>query len=221
MNYLLIAVLVLLTWSVLDGYRKGFMKTIFSLISWVLVLVICNVATPKVADFLVEETMIDETIAGAIAVELKEMIANSDISQIEQSIPAELRESLFGQGGSIQNALATGGEEWINSSSIIYTVVSVFAFIIVAAVSRVLMLLVNVFLGIASKLPIIGSVDKLLGFVCGGVKGLLVCWVLLAVVGVLSLTGSNPEWAVYISQSQLLTWMQDNNFILNMLVLGQ
>ena len=221
MNYLVIVVLVLLAWSLFDGYKKGFMKTVFLLVSWIIVLVICNVATPMVTDFLIEETAVDETITEAISVKLNEMIATSDVTEVEESIPQELRVALFGESGSIQDSLAAGGEELIGSSSIVYTVVSVFAFIVVVAVSRILMVVVDAVLGIASKLPIIGSVDKVLGIACGGVKGLLICWMLLAVVSLLALTGSNTEWATYITQSELLTWMQENNFILKMFVAGQ
>ena len=76
-------------------------------------------------------------------------------------------------------------------------------------------------LGIASKLPIIGSVDKLLGVLCGGAKGIILCWIVLAVVPVVAVSSGNAELASYISQSQLLTWMQDNNLFLKMFIAGQ
>ena len=220
MNYLLIIVLVLLAINVFDGFRKGFMKTMFALVSWVLVLIICNEASPKVADFIIEVTTVDETITSVIAAKINDMIATSDLAAIEQSVPQELRDVLFGEGGSLQDSFVANTEELISASSIVYTIVNVIAFIIVAVVSKVLMLMVDGILGIASKLPIIGSFDKLLGIVCGGARGLLICWVLLAIVGVFSLTGANTEWAAYITQSEFLIWMQENNFIFNMLVLG-
>lgn len=220
MNYLLIIVLVLLACNVIDGFRKGFMKTVFALVSWVLVLIICNQASPKVADFIIETTAVDETITSAIAARINEMVATNDLVMIEQSIPQELRDVLFGEGGSIQDSFLVNTEELVSASSIVYTIVNVIAFIIVAVVSKVLMLMVDGILGIASRLPIIGSFDKLLGIACGGARGVLICWVLLAVIGVLSLTGTNTEWATYITQSEFLIWMQENNFILNMLVLG-
>lgn len=221
MNYLLIIVCVVLAVSTLGGYRKGFMKTVFELISWILVLVICNVATPKVADFFIEETSIDEAITRVITMELNEMFPESDIAIIEQSIPEEMRVVLFGEEGSLRDSLMASGEALIGASSIVYTVVSVFSFVVVVAVARILIIMINLVLGVATKLPVIGSVDKWLGIVCGGVKGLLICWMILAVVSAFALTGANTEWAAYITQSQFLTWLQERNFILNMFVTGQ
>ena len=48
MNILVIIILAVLLLSVLGGYIKGFLKTAFSLVSWILVLAICSIATPMV-----------------------------------------------------------------------------------------------------------------------------------------------------------------------------
>ena len=74
MNYLLIAILVLLAWNLLQGYKKGFMKTVFALVSWIIVLVVCNIATPMVTDFLMEETEIAVSITEALEAKINEMI---------------------------------------------------------------------------------------------------------------------------------------------------
>ena len=221
MNYLLIAVLVLLVWNLFQGYTKGFMKTVFALVSWVIVLMACNIATPMVTDFLMEETEIAVTITQALEEKINEMIAESGVLQMEENIPDELQAALLGEAGGFEEILNSGGEMIVNSTSIVYTLVWIVAVILVIVVTRVALMLIDFVLGIAAKLPIIGSLDKVLGVLFGGAKGLLVCWLLLAVVGVLSITGANADLAAYITQSQFLTWMQDNNFILNMFVAGQ
>ncbi len=221
MNYLLIAVVVLLAWSLFDGYKKGFMRGVFSLVSWIIILVICNVATPMVTDFLIEETSIEESISENISAKLNEMIAESGIAEIEESIPEELRAALLGEEGNIEEVIANNGEMVINSTSIVYSIISVISLVVVIIVAKILMVVIELVLGIASKLPIIGSADKLLGILCGGIKGVLICWIVLAVVSVLAISGANTEIASYIAQSQFLTWMQDHNYILKMFVTGQ
>ena len=79
-------------------------------------------------------------------------------------------------------------------------------------------MVVNIVLGIASKLPLIGPLDKVLGLACGAGKGLIWSWILLTIVSLLALTGINTEWAAYISQSEFLTWLQNHNMILNLLM---
>ena len=73
-------------------------------------------------------------------------------------------------------------------------------------------------LKIASKFPLIGSLDKLLGLVCGAAKGILICWIVLAVVSMVVIPNANVDFASMIQESQLLTWLQNNNYILKMFV---
>ncbi len=221
MNYLVIAIIALLIWSLIDGYRKGFMKTVFALVSWVIVLVFCNVATPMVADFLMEETSLVDSISGVISEKLNEVIAESGVTEFEDGLPEELKVALLGENGNLEEIIASNGEVVINSTSVVYTIVSVIALILVIVVTRVALLVLDIILGIASKLPIIGSMDKLLGLLCGGVKGLLLSWLVLTVITVLAYTGTNMEWVSYISESQFLSWLQENNFILKMFAVGQ
>ena len=97
-------------------------------------------------------------------------------------------------------------------------IVGILGFVVTLIVLRIAMVIVEFLLGVVSKLPLIGPMDKLLGIACGAGKGLIWCWVILAVVSVLALTGTNTEFAAYISQSEILTWLQDNNLLLNLIV---
>lgn len=221
MNYLLIVVLLVLAWSLFDGYKKGFMRGVFALLSWIIVLVLCNVATPIVTDFLIEETSIEESISETITEKLNVMIAESGVVEFEQAVPEELKVALLGEEGNMEEILAANGQMVINSSSIVYTIISAVALIIVIVVTRILMVVIDMVLGVASKLPIIGPADKLLGIVCGGAKGLIICWIVLAIITVMALTGTNTELASYITESQLLAWLQDNNFVLKIFTPGQ
>lgn len=217
MNWLVIVIIACLVLNVFEGYRTGFMRTVFSLVSWILVLIICNVATPMVTDFLIEETNIEESISMSISGQINQLIAESDIVELEQTIPEELREALLGEGGSLEDILSSNGEAVVEATSIVHTIVSAVGLIIVLIVSRVFLFIVDGVLGIASKLPVIGSMDKILGIACGGIKGVLLCWVILAIVYVLAFTGTNTELANLIAESQLLSWMQENNYILQMI----
>lgn len=218
MNWLMIIIVACLVLSIFDGYKKGFMRTVFALVSWILVLVICNVATPMVTDFLIEETNIEESISVSISEKINEMIAESKVAELEETMPEELKMALLGEEGNLEEILAANGEEMVNATSIVYTIISAIGLVIVIIVARVLLIVVDGVLGIASKLPLIGSVDKILGVACGGIKGILICWVILTVVYVLAFTGVNTELAGFIADSQLLSFLQENNYILKMVM---
>lgn len=218
MNYLLIAILALLIWSVFDGYKKGFMRTVLALVSWIIILVVCNVATPMVTDFLIEETGIADTVGDAIAEKVNEVIAQSGVGELEQNLPEEIKNMLAEGNINIEELLAANGEAMVDATSIVHTVVSIIAFVLVIVVTRVILWLTDKVLGIASKLPIIGSLDKLLGLACGAAKGILICWIVLAVVSVAVIPNANVDFVTMIQESQLLTWLQNNNYILKMFV---
>lgn len=62
MNLLTIIVLIIFVISVLHGYRRGFIKSLASLVSIVLSIVLVNIATPYVTDFLKTQTPVYDYI---------------------------------------------------------------------------------------------------------------------------------------------------------------
>lgn len=213
MNYLLMVVLGLLFWSTFDGYRKGFMKTVFALVAWIIVLVVCNVATPMVTDFLIEETSIAEDISGILEEKMNEVIEESGINDLEENIPEELSSALSGQSGGFEGVL--------NSTSVVYTIIGVIAVVLVIVVTRIMIMVIDIVLGIAAKLPLIGPLDKLLGFACGAAKGILLCWIVLAIAPMVRIPDVNMNFAAYIEDSQFLILMQQYNLILRIFGAGQ
>lgn len=220
MNILLIVVLVVFIMSLLSGYKNGFLKTVFSLVSWIVVLFLCDYATPIITDALIEKTDIEVVVQATVDQKLNEVIAEtletSGIAELEAALPAELKTALLGEGGSFDQVVA--GAIALDTTSLVYGIVSILGFVVTVVVLRLVMIVVEIVLGVVTKLPLIGPLDKVLGLVCGAGKGLIWCWVILAIVAVLALTGTNTELAGYISQSELLTWLQDNNVLLNLIV---
>ena len=232
MNILAVIIFGVLLLSIFNGYRNGFLKTMFSLVSWILVLVICNVATPMVTNMLMESTDIEVTIQMALDAKIDEMLTNAmneagipelpDVlpegvdfkipEELQAALPEELKNMLSNSNRNIWEA------DFIDTSKIAESAVVVISLLLVMVFARLAITIVYVVLGIASKLPLIGPLDKLLGFACGAGKGVIWSWVILTIVSVLALTGTNTEWAGYIADSQILTWLQENNVILNLLI---
>ena len=220
MNILSIIVLAVFLLSIFSGYKNGFLKTVFSLVSWLVVLVLCDYATPIVTETLIAKTDVEVVVQSVVDQKLNEVITESletsGIAELEAALPAELKIALLGEGGSFEQAVA--GAIALDTTSLVYGVVNIIGFVVTVILLRVAMMVVELVLGIVSKLPLIGPMDKMLGLLCGAGKGLIWCWVILAVVSVLALTGTNTELVTYISQSQILSWLQDNNVLLNFVV---
>ena len=55
MNWVLLLVLLILGYNIIRGYRKGFLRIVYSLVSWVIVLTFVNVATAYINTYLMEQ----------------------------------------------------------------------------------------------------------------------------------------------------------------------
>ena len=220
MNILTIIILAVFALCIFSGYTKGFLKTAFSLVSWIIVLVLCNFATPIVTELLVQNTDIEVVVQAAVEEQMMAAIEQVgegyDVTGIEASLPAELKPLLLGDKENIMELLLSSAAP-MDLTPVVDGIVGILGFVITVILLRIAMVIVEFLLGIVAKLPLIGPMDKLLGIACGGVKGLIWCWVILAVVSVLALTGTNTEFAAYIAQSELLTWLQDNNMLINLI----
>ena len=220
MNILLIAVLIVFGACAIVGFKKGFLKTAFSLVSWILVLVLCEFATPIVTDLVVEytdvEVVVQTTVEDKLASALEEAAKNEGLSDLEASLPAEVKAMLLGEHESLADVLLESAV--LDVSPLVNGIMGILGFVITVIVLRIIMVIIEGLLGIVTKLPLIGPMDKMLGLLCGVAKGIIWCWVILAVISVLALTGVNTEFATLISQSELLTWLQNNNLLLNLIV---
>jgi uncharacterized membrane protein required for colicin V production len=234
MNVLVVIILVVLLLSVLGGYKNGFLKTAFSLISWIIVLALCNVATPMVTEILIEKTDIEVVIQTTIDAELDKVISemleesagtelqgvlteNVELEipeELQAALPEELKQMLQKENFEVGDV----AQKVVDTEVITERVVEILALLIVLVFSRIAIWIVYIVLDVASKLPLIGPLDKALGIVCGAAKGLVWIWVILIAVSMLALTGVNTEWVGYIAESELLTWLQDNNLILRLLI---
>ena len=56
MNWVLMLVLLVLVCCAIYGYTKGFLRIVFSLVAWVIVLVFVSWATPHVSRWIQENT---------------------------------------------------------------------------------------------------------------------------------------------------------------------
>lgn len=84
MNWLLIIIVLLLALCVVNGYRKGFLRMMYSMVSWVIMFALVTWATPYINTFLRNNTSIYQTIATYCEQQIQEKTEK----QIEQETAA-------------------------------------------------------------------------------------------------------------------------------------
>ena len=140
MNILTIIILAVFALCVFSGYKKGFLKTAFSLVSWILVLVLCNFATPIVTDLLVQNTDVEVIVQTTVETEMlaaiEQMGEGYDISGLEAALPAELKTLLLGDKESVMDLFLSSAAP-MDLSPVVDGIVGVLGFVITVILLRI------------------------------------------------------------------------------------
>ena len=229
MNWLLIVILALIIGNVIWGYKMGFMKVALSLVSWVVVLVACYIATPIIAEGVVKHTPLAEVFQETVTDKLNSAIDEvmdgvagslnaEQIAEINEQIPEQIRTIIYGEGKTLEDLITSTGEIEVDTTALADVAAYLVALLIVIIVTRIALLVVEKMLDLVAKLPLIGQANTLLGIGAGALKGLIWSWVVLTVVAVLIFTGANADLMLLITESPILFWLYTNNPIVMAIV---
>ena len=239
MNWLLIIIVLLLALCVVNGYRKGFLRMMYSMVSWVIMFALVTWATPYINTFLRDNTSIDQTIA----VYCEQQIREKTAKQIEQEAaavpgeaadetqPADLTKLGVKLPDSVMNNIsektADLAGEALDASGI-YAQVSVgmadfilngISFFIAFAVGMIVLHFFSGILGIVSRIPIIRGINKYLGTVAGAIYGFVVVWIAFYVIALCSTSEVGGALISYIYESPFLTYIYENNLIVTLIMM--
>lgn len=222
MNWLLIVVVAILAVNTLIGMKAGFIKTIFSLCSMVVAILLTLWISPMVGDFMKS----NQKIYNAISSKVEKMLPfseNEADTNNEESMIKELR-----LPKSIQNSMIKNNNEDIYSnldveignfkgyvnSYLTGMIINALSFILTFIVILVLLWVICIALDIVSKLPLLNQLNKTAGLVAGLLHGLVVVWLFFILVTVFQSTGLGQQAMEMIYDSQVLSLIYNNNLLL-------
>jgi uncharacterized membrane protein required for colicin V production len=241
MNWLVIVVVLVIAWSMVSGYRKGFLRVLYSLVEWMLILAFVSWASPYVADFIMNQTKIpeyiearcmenitntqEEQMTGLSGSELGEKLETLGIS-----LPDSLTDKLFDSAEpQIDNALSAAGdktEELLEKSGIYELLaqkvtelaVNGIAYVLTLIAALIVFQLLGHLLGVFNMIPMLGGINRGLGFVAGSLQGLLIIWLLFAAAAAGAGTGWGRFLISYIAEAPVLVWLYQNNLLVTLLL---
>lgn len=215
MNWLVIVFFAILAGNVYQGYKKGFLRVTLSLVSWILVVVAANAFAPQLTEMLISETSIDEMIVQVINETLTEAVENVNI---EEQLPPALRDALLGDNASFGEMITQDVAQTEKMLPYIFGALQILCTVILLIVMRIALFVVDKVLALASNLPLIGSADKFLGLAVGLIKGVLLTWILMTIITFGAMVNGNSFDMAMIYESQILTWLYENNMVLNFIM---
>lgn len=220
MNWLLILVLAILVINTLIGMKVGFIKTVFSLCSLVVAVVLTIWISPYVNDFMKGNDKIYNTISSKVEkmlpFEEEEAAASEQISMIEKlSLPQSIKDSLIENNNEeVYKALSIDSFKGYVTNYLTGMIINAMSFVITFVVVLVLLWVICFALDIVSKLPLLNGINKTAGLLAGLLHGLVVVWLFFILITVFGSTELGQKALQLIGESEILNFIYNNNFIL-------
>lgn len=223
MNWLLIVVLVIILLSTYHGYRKGFLRMIYSLVAWILIFVFVSWTTPYIADYLTKQTDIAERIKAECVERLKgtaqekiesegEEVGNIAAEELGISLPDSLLEKLQGQmAGTAGEILEQSGVYDGIAETLTQFIIKGIAFFIALIIAAILSGVIRCLLGFISEIPVIHGVNRGLGTAAGALYGFIFVWIGMYFVALCCTSEVGRLLYSYIQESLVLTALYENN----------
>lgn len=232
MNWVLLLVLLILGYNIIRGYRKGFLRIAYSLVSWVIVLTFVNVATPYIHTYLMEHTTLYEQIEQQCSEQIKRAVEEKqksvqnggsldkqELSQLGIMLPDTVVNDIFEKTGDVAGEIIeqSGLYDEI-AKQIAEFVVEGIAFLAALVAAWTIVHIIERALRIVSRIPVLSGVNRTLGVFAGGIYGLILVWIGFYIIAVTSTSEMGGILVTYIYQSNLLKYLYENNPILTLIM---
>ena len=218
MNILSIVILLIVLLFMVRGYRKGLVQMVASMTTLILAIFLVSIATPHISNVLKTRTpvynMIEEKCEDLIKSGTDQISSKIEESEwIENlKVPGFLQEMIKENNNTVSyekmNVDSFG--EYI-SHFLATMILNVVSYIITFIAALILIKVIAGALGLLTHLPVIHSMNRILGAVMGLIQSLLLIWLFLLAVTLFGHT----EWGDYImkmiNDSSVLTALYDAN----------
>ncbi len=171
-------VIFLIVFGLFRGIRKGFVQTLYQALRWILCLILAQILYPYAADFL-KQVGLFEMMQKGIEESLEGLMSGSGNTSMIQSLPLPdfLKDLLIQNDNSVVyemlNVTTLAGYVSAYLANMALNVLSVVALLVVLLV---ISHLIGAALNIITKLPVIHSLNALLGGVAGLALGVINVW---------------------------------------------
>ena len=211
MNLLTIIILLVLLVFAINGYMRGFARTLTSLLFFVFSGVLVYYSTPYVNDFLKTQTPVYSFV------ESKCKTPRKDQNKIIKSlpIPKELQTQLLDNNNSYTyaNMAVQTFSEYI-STYLADMILNMLTYFISFNLVSIALHAVARALRIMTRLPILRGVNRMCGGALGFVKGICIVWLFFLVVAICSNTEIGSQLLSMIKESPILTFLYESNVFL-------
>lgn len=222
-NILLIAVLLLMMICGINGYRRGFLRIVISLIGMIAIIATVIVVSPYVSDYLINHTSTYDTIRQKFITIFAEnneqrdntIQENQNLTIDSYDIPEILKGNLKENNNQemYQSLMVNVFEDYV-SAYLAKMVINAIAFVGLFVVLWIFLWFILLSADIITKIPGLNKINRLLGMLTGLSTALIIVWVFFFIVIVFLGNDVGSAMMKEVKESRLLTFMFNSNYLL-------
>ena len=213
-----VGIVILLVSSIIMGYRKGLIRAIFSIVSFIIAIILAFLLYKPVAAIIINSTSIDEVVKETIRGKY-DVDPNMEVEQItlDENTAKNFPETVTNYIN--KNIIEDAKNTTINAfaDQIARIIINIAAMIIVFIIVKLLMLLLKSIFDAIAKLPIIKPFNKLGGIIYGILRGVIMAYLIFAVIAIIVPAVSWDSAAKAINNSKIGSSMYNNNILLKII----
>ncbi len=205
-----LVILAIMILCIIIGYVRGLTGSLIKILSFVLSIVIAFILFIPISNLIIDKTQIDENLEQTI----RETIIGNEQNK-EENMPQAITDYI---GQKVENVADDAKEAIADSTArdVAVTIVKAGTWILLFIIARILLIFLRFITALIAKLPVIKQCDKLGGIIYGIIEGLIIIYVLLAIISFVSpmLSGN---LANAIDKSYIGSIMYNNNLLLKII----
>lgn len=190
------------------GYRAGLMKSFIKLASYLISIVASFFLYPVVSELLIKTPLYTKLVEVIGEKYVMNNFANAGSNSAFGILTKYIGESMQSAATGIAESIAT-------------LLINLLAFVIILILSRIIIRIAMNVLGIFTKLPVIKQFNRFGGGVLGGVIGVMVLYIVCAVMLLFSPIEQGSKVAHEIENSVFASEIYENNIILSFIGKGE
>lgn len=223
MNWLFIVVLVIFLGSIYSGHKHGFFRTLFSVGTIIVAIVLTTILAPYIAQYVNKNEKVNQSIRKQVGgiIDIIDKNASDEEQEVfidNMKVPSYVKKYL-----KANNNLQVYEERGINSfneyvvDGIVRLIINLITYVIILGAIRIAVFVIAVMGSIISLLPVVQESEGVGGFLIGAVKGLMEIWILFIVITMFIHTEFGMMAIECINSNVVLRELYNNNIILNIM----
>lgn len=206
-----LVIVAIMAICIIIGYVRGLTGSLIKILSFVLSIIIASILFIPVSNLIIDNTEIDENIETSI----RNIIIDQETENEEENMPDTITNYI---GQKIEQASDDAKETIVDSTArdVTLTIVKAGTWILLFIIARILLIFLRFITSLIAKLPVIKQFDKLGGIIYGILEGLIIIYLVLAIISFISPMISS-DFTNAIDESFIGSMMYNNNLLLKII----